>query len=123
MLPTHHRSPLHRFIARAGLLAVLVLAVVALSRCQLVSDRLTGVSLTSARSVAGACIVECQKVANEAIRAESVLHVASMRACGNDPACRAAEARRHRDAVHGIQERRRECTAGCHHQGGGSGGH
>jgi hypothetical protein len=122
MHPTPLRSPLRPFAARLRLVALLVLALFTLSRCRMVGDRLTGVDVSLLCKRAPTCIVDCQKVANEAIRAESVLHVSRVKACGGDADCREAEHQRHRAAVHDIQAQRRECIGRCHHQGGGQAG-
>jgi hypothetical protein len=122
MHPTPQRSQQRSFIARLSLAVLLVLSVVTLSRCTLVSDRLTGVDSRSFRKAPVPCIVECQRVANEQIRVESVLHVSNVKACDGDADCLADEESRHEAAVNDIQAGREGCVGGCHDQGGGQGG-
>src|SRR5262245_29957162 len=122
MVPIHSRITIRRAASVAGLAALLCVIAIGLSQCTLVTDRLTGVSVSSLRSSSSNCIARCQDAAQEARRAESKLHVERVRACDSDPACLAAEAQRHEQAIEGINQTRKGCMNGCHHQGRGSGG-
>ncbi len=86
----------------------------------MVTDNLTRARVGTAN--ANSCIRECARIANEAIRVESDLHVANVHACGSDPLCLANEDARHEAAVAAIQAKRKICQNACHHQGGGQGG-
>jgi hypothetical protein len=46
-----------------------VLALFTLTRCRLVSDRLTGIDLALSRKSAATCIVDCQRAANHRLLA------------------------------------------------------
>ena len=98
--------------------SVLVLAVT--TQCRSVTDSVVGAQATSAN--AGSCISACSHAANELMRQESERHVENVKACGKSKACKASESDRHEAAVKAIQEQRKSCQAGCHHQGGGRGG-
>lgn len=116
------RPVVRRVAGLATPAALLVIVLAALPRCRFVEDRLTGVSVGPSRNSTASCIVQCQVVANAGLRAESVVHVSRVKACGIDPGCLAAEEARHQAVVDSIQAARRACVVGCHHQGGGSGG-
>jgi hypothetical protein len=106
-----------------GTLAALVaLTSVSLTQCRMVNvgDSASGIGFENAST--GQCIANCNKTANDAIRAESDLHVRNVRACNDDPTCLANEEARHEAAVNSIQAARLACQDGCHHQGGGAGG-
>ena len=97
-----------------------VLLAAATTQCRSVTDSVVRAQVAS--SNAGACISACAHAANEAMKEESKLHVANIQACGSNAACKASETARHEAAVAAIQEQRRRCQEGCHHQGGGKGG-
>ena len=102
------------------LLAGAVLLLAATTQCRSVTDSVVGAKATSAN--AGSCISACAHAANELMREESERHVANVKACGKSKACKASETDRHVAAVQAIQDQRKACQAGCHHQGGGKGG-
>ena len=113
-----NRSPRVRwalfFVAAVALAAALV-------TCKGVSD-----NVLLPRPVvtpASDCVADCAHAANDAIRVESDLHVANVKACNGDPLCLANEDARHQAAVNAIQAQRKQCQDNCHHQGGGNGGH
>ena len=115
-----HRLGRARIIATIGLMA---LALFSLTQCRLVEDRLTGIRAeTFHNNSATRCIVLCNADANETLFDEQRIHFQRVKACNNDGACLAAEAQRHVTAMKQIEESRRACIEGCHHQGGGSGG-
>jgi len=60
--------------------------------------------------------------AQAGVRAESDLHKANVKACASDTTCLAQEEARQRAAIAGIQNQRKVCQNGCHHQGGGGRG-
>ena len=106
---------------RWALFAVATVALAAtVVTCKSVTDNVTGSKQTATE--AANCVSACAHAANELNRAESQLHVDNVHACNGDPACLAQEDARHDAAVDAIQEFRKRCQAGCHHQGGGSGG-
>jgi hypothetical protein len=108
--------------ALLGLAALLAISMLTLTQCRMIGDRLTGVSVSTFKNNATACILQCQTAANDAIRVESQLHVVRVQACADDADCLAAEEARHEAAVDAIQTEREACVSGCHHQGGGDGG-
>ena len=69
------------------ILAVLSVSLsMALTQCQLVQDRLTGVHLAKGQA-AGNCIAACAHAYNDSILAESDLHVSNVHGCGGDSTC------------------------------------
>lgn len=102
------------------LVAGAALLVAATTQCRSVTDSITRARVGSLN--AGACVSACAHAANEAMKQESKLHVNNVKACGSDPVCKANEEARHEAAVAAIQEQRKLCQNGCHHQGGGKGG-
>lgn len=119
-LGSHHR-PSSRLTVRLLLLLALAVASLTLTQCQLVGDRLNGVSVAPFRR-AGSCVKDCNDKANADIRAESQLHVLLVQNCGGDPVCEAQEEARHEAAVEMIQLARDACKNECHTQGAGTGG-
>jgi hypothetical protein len=115
-----------RFLRRVsifGTLAALVaLTSVSLTQCRMVNvgDSASGMGFENVSTAQ--CITNCNKTANDAIRAESDLHVRNVRNCNSDPICLDNEEARHEAAVNSIQAARNACVEGCHHQGGGAGG-
>ena len=109
----------HRARRLLLLIGALVL-VAATTQCRMVTDNVLRPRVDVAG--AGACIAACSKAANEALNAESQLHQERVRLCGVDPVCKAEEEARHEAAVAAIQNQRKACQDGCHHQGGGRGG-
>ena len=101
------------------LLAGILLMAALVTQCRMVTDATVRPQITTLS--AGNCISECNKSANEAMRAESRRHTSNIKACRSKE-CKQEEARRHVAAVHQIQEQRQACSASCHHQGGGKGG-
>ena len=57
----------------------------------------------------------------DSARTENQLHEGILEACTTDE-CREAENARYAEVSARIIAGRKECFAGCHHQGGGSGG-
>jgi hypothetical protein len=112
---------------KAPLFVLLVLcafAVVGLTHCNMTADKVTGVTMDhgrEAKSNRGDCVSDCAHAANDAMDDEKELHVKNVKACHGDQACLNAEEARHNAAVDAIQEERRHCIEGCHHQGGGHG--
>src|SRR5262245_46840383 len=106
--------------ARWTLFAVAAVTLVAtIDTCRSVADSVLA-ARRSAEETAN-CVSACANSANDAIRAESDLHVQNVHACAGDSACLAQEEARHEAAVNAIQDQRRQCQDGCRHQGGGAG--
>src|SRR5215471_15444918 len=89
-----HRSARQRIVMRAVLLLALAAATVALTQCQMVSDKLTGVQ-ASVFKRKNDCIKDCQKDKKEAERKEDKLNRDLERACGGDAQCLTEEKARH----------------------------
>ena len=113
-----NRSPRVRWALFAVATAALAAALVT---CKGVTDR-TLVPQPPATTTAN-CVSDCAQTANDAIRVESDLHVANVKACAGDSTCLANEDARHQAAVNAIQAQRKQCQDNCHQQGGGNGGH
>jgi len=105
--------------SRILLLAGVILMAAAVTQCKMVTDSATRPQVDP--TGAGSCISACSHAANDKMREESELHVANVKACKSSD-CKKQEAARHAAAVQEIQEFRKVCQAGCHHQGGGKGG-
>ena len=118
---TRFRSP-RKFFLTIVLIAAVVALAGSLTQCRMVTDNLVGVHPSQSAADAGSCFSACAHEANEQNRDESDLHKANMKACGGDPGCLADEEARHEARVAEIQQGRKDCQAGCHHQGGGRGG-
>lgn len=107
-------------IVGAGLLALV------LNQCRMVEDRITAPVTVGPHQQRpdnhGNCISECAKAFADSNRVESDLHVANVRACGDDQACVDTENARYEAVKSRLASDRKVCFDGCHHQGGGSGG-
>jgi hypothetical protein len=101
------------------LAATSLLAGLLLAQCRSVTDNVFGRSNAAAK--AENCVKSCAKASNDAKQAESRTHVANVKACGGNASCLAQEQARHEAAIAAINEARKRCQAGCHHQGGGQG--
>ena len=112
------RSPRIRWVVWAVATVALAATVVT---CKSVTDNL----LVPKEPATGAsnCVSDCAKVANDALRDESDLHVANVHLCKADTLCLANEEARHEAAVAAIQAARKTCQDNCHNQGAGNGGH
>jgi hypothetical protein len=118
------RSPDIRPKAPRIVLAILcVVALSGLTQCKMTADKVTGVSTTmdKAQLNRGSCVSECAHDANDAMDVEKDLHKQNVQDCHGDQACLDAEQARHNAAVDVVQENRKHCMDGCHHQGGGHG--
>ena len=91
-----------------------------LSQCQMVEERLTGVSLGAAKPAQ--CFSLCAQayVASKALEIDN--HQAIVQACAGDTVCLALEDIRFEEALKLLRIAQKDCQAKCHHQGGGSGG-
>ena len=110
-----------RWAARVVLLLALVVASFTLTHCRMVADRLTGVEVSPFKR-SKACLEKCEGQFQDQQEAEKRLHKLIVKSCDEDPICLKQEAKRHEDAMKAITQARRDCVAGCHHQGGGHGG-
>ena len=103
------------------LFAVAAVALAAtLATCKSVTDNV--LTPRAPATSASSCVSECAREANEELREESDLHVATVKACKGDTLCLANENARHQAAVNVIQAQRQQCQQNCHHQGSGNGG-
>ena len=118
------RSPEIRPKAPRIVLAILcAVALVGLTQCKMTPDKVTGVAMEmdKAQLNRGNCVSDCAHDANDAMDVEKDLHKANVKNCQGNQACLDAEEARHQAAVETIQENRKHCIDGCHHQGGGHG--
>jgi|SRR5262245_8510768 len=118
--PRPHRAATQRMVMRAVLLLALAAATVALTQCQMVSDKLTGVQAGVFKRK-NDCIKDCQKDNKEADRKEDKLHRDLERACGGNAQCLSEEKARHESAEAAIDAAFRSCINNCHSQGGDDG--
>jgi hypothetical protein len=120
MRHSHIFGRLPRGAAFAVLGVALTTLALSLSQCQMVEERLTGVSLNSTKP--DLCVTNCTTTYNGFIRVESTTHVANVKNCASDSLCLALEGMRHDAEVDRIQIARYACLAECRHQGSGGGG-
>ena len=99
--------------------ATSLLAGLLLTQCRSVTDSLFGRSNAAAK--AENCVKSCNNVMQDQKSAENETHRANVKACGGNPTCLAQEQARHEAAIAAINEARKRCQSGCHHQGGGQG--
>jgi hypothetical protein len=117
----HPRHPDLKGLGRAFLmLALLVVAALTLTQCNMVGDNVTGVNVGLFKSTA--CLTQCRDTYQDDVRAESTLHNLNEAACNGDAACLAAEQARHEAALQSIRDKRDNCYNNCHDQGGGATG-
>jgi len=96
-----------------------------LSQCQMVEERLTGVSevsLNSNSATPSNCMGQCAEQYIKSKALEIKKHQALVKACAGDPVCLALEDIRFEKALQLLKADQKACQAGCHHQGGGGGG-
>jgi hypothetical protein len=117
-LATHHRWP-SRLAARLLLLAALVVASVAITQCQMVGDRLTGVKVNPL-GASQSCFRACRDKRNDDKNAANRLHAQRLHDCRGDSNCIQQEHARHAAAVEAIEAAYRACLNNCHQQGGGN---
>jgi len=103
-----------------AVLAVAAVLAAATMQCRMVTDSVVRPLQSSTQ--ASSCLKSCNDAAQAAIRDESDLHKANVKACASDTTCLAQEEARHEAAITAIQNQRKVCQNGCHHQGGGGGG-
>ena len=115
------RRSASRWATRGALLLALVVASIALTHCRMVADRLTGVEVAPFKR-SKECIENCRERFEDQQEAERHLHKLLVKNCDEDPICLKQEGQRHEEAMKAITRARRDCVAGCHHQGGGRGG-
>ena len=103
----------------------LTMLALSLSQCQMVEERITGVSevsLNSNSTLPSNCMRQCAKQFVESKALEIIKHQALVKACAGDPVCLALEDIRFEKALELLKAGQKACQAGCHHQGGGGGG-
>lgn len=118
--PRPHRAATQRIVMRAVLLLALAASTVALTQCQMVSDKLTGVQ-ASVFKRKNDCIKDCAAAKREAEKNEKKLNKDLERACGGNAACLSEEKARHEAALAAIDAAYRNCINNCHSQGGDDG--
>lgn len=117
---TPNRLP-SRHVSRLLLLLALVAASLALTQCQLVGDKLTGVDVGIFKRK-NECLAQCQADFQARNQAEDKLHQQNLAACNGDQACIDAENARHEAAERDSKLQRDACFDGCHNQGDGTTG-
>jgi hypothetical protein len=122
MIRNHNpgRLPLWRlsWAALAGL------ALVGLTQCRSVSDRVSGLELGTPRtlSLRSRCVHDCAAEFNEALLAEAARYRAAQRACGRNFTCRRDQQRLHERNLRELERDRARCKRGCYDEGGGDAG-
>jgi len=105
---------------RLLLLVGLVLLTASITQCRMVTDSLVRAQVEESK--ANGCLRRCNEAAKDAREDERERHQEAREDCGKDPQCKAQEDARHAAELAAIEERRKACQNGCHHQGGGRGG-
>ena len=118
---SHRRSP-SPIVTRIVLLLTLAGAVLTLTHCRNVGDRLSGVGVGQFKRP-GSCFDACYDAYRNQVKGENDLHVALVKNCTGDPACLEEEDARHEAALNNIQADRINCLNTCHQQGSGTAGH
>jgi hypothetical protein len=118
--PRPRRAASQRIVMRAVLLLALAASTVALTQCQMVGDKLTGVQ-ASVFKRKNDCIKDCQKDQKEAVKNEKKKHKDLERACGGNAGCLSEEKARYEAALQAIDAAYRDCINNCHSQGGDDG--
>jgi hypothetical protein len=113
---------IRRALSLVTLIAVLGVGSVTLTQCRMVGDRLTGVEVDSFRGRPTECSKACRRALEDALEEEYRLYFANLRACNRNKECLKAEFERHLRRLAEIWKEYEDCLAGCHHQGGGTGG-
>lgn len=118
--------PVHRNVKIALLMVAAAALTMLLSQCRMVTDAVAPGSavreaITESRKPTD-CVNACRDAYNQAKDAETALHKANELACNGDLACLDAEEARHEAVMNQINQDRKVCVDGCHHQGGGTGG-
>lgn len=114
-----HTRPRHP-IALIALAAVLGLAAMALSQCRMVTDTVTGLTMTPGRlSGRSSCVKNCNEQFEAAFRDEEKRHQAALRECGSDQTCRACENECHKANVEQLKDGRKDCKKHCYNEGSG----
>jgi hypothetical protein len=109
-----------RSMALIALAATLGLAVLALTQCKMVTDRVTGLTMTPGRlSARSSCVKGCSEQFENAFREEVSRHQAALRECGSDQSCRTNENERYMLAIAQLNDARRDCKKNCYNEGGG----
>jgi len=119
---TQRRSSRSR-IQILALMVTLGLALVGLTQCRSISDKISGVELRTAGSLSGRsdCTRQCNETYKAGQRAEQARHAAALRQCGKDKDCKKDEDRQHKKILDGLSAEKRACKKGCYNEGSGSG--
>jgi len=106
-----------------ALTALLGMALIALSQCRNVSDKITGVDLSAPATLSGrsACTHKCNDQYKAAQNSEKARHQQALKACGNNKDCRQSESQKHQEMQRQIQEDKKQCKKGCYNEGSGHG--
>jgi hypothetical protein len=109
--------------ARPALAAMLALALVGLTQCRAVGDRMTGLArgagTLSARS---SCMRACNDGFKTELRAEQSRFVLAKRACGWSLSCRKDEDLTHQQNLQLIEHAKKLCKRSCYNEGAGNTG-
>lgn len=107
------------------LATVAVVALLAVTGCTMVGDRLLGVGPSDSGPTT--CVKECNDTYKELYQQEQALHAANVEACQVLPQadkgpCLDAEGARHGAAMDALGDAKIECQNSCHSQGSGAAG-
>ena len=107
-----------------ALAVVLGIALMGLTQCRSVTDRVTGIELNTPHtlSVRNSCARQCNRDFKAALLAEEARYRAAKRACGSDSACKKEEELRHHHIVQQLIRDRIKCKRSCYNEGAGTAG-
>lgn len=117
--------PLHRRLKVLLMTGVGACLAVLVTQCRLVDDKVLGAGAglpAAGSSESSTCITACKRAFLDSNKAETQLHVANVRACGEDATCLQEEEARYEAAKKLIKRVRTACIDACHNQGGGTAG-
>ena len=116
-------APRRTRIQLLALAAVLGFALVGLTQCRNVTERVTGIELNTAQSLSArnSCSRRCNREFKAALLAEEQRFIAAKRACGRDYGCRKEQDLIHFRNLQQILRDRVRCKRTCYNEGSGAG--
>lgn len=117
-------NPVRRVVVLAGLAVLSGVFALALTQCQMVGEKLTGVQPSAGSS--NSCIKACNDTAKVHFDQEQSLHSQNVANCQALPQpqrgdCLTAEDARHTAEMARLSQEKIDCQNHCHQQGAGGG--
>jgi hypothetical protein len=123
---TMQTHPVRRVVVLAGLALLSGAMAIALTQCQMTSDKVTGVGIGTGPLAANSCIKACNDTSKVHYDREQQLHDQNVASCKTLPqpqkgTCLAAEDARHMAEMDRLSQEKIDCQNHCHQQGTGGG--